>query len=108
MKTLLIACVLLSSRLYAQNPVETFKFTTDYYFLDLKGNVGQHQQIIGTYIRDLSAKRVRWDNITIANSARDSPDHLLPAEKSKAMNGFSYGLGAEDMLKAEFFRDVPS
>ncbi len=108
MKRLLIACLLLSGNAYAQNAVETFKFTTDYYFLDLKGNVGQRQQIIGTYIRDLSSKRVRWTNITIANSAKDSSDRLLPAEKSNALNGFSYALGAADTTKAEFFRDVPS
>src|SRR5262245_39538373 len=108
MKKLLIVCVLLSSKLYAQNPVENFRFTTDYYYLDLKGNVGQRQQIIGTYIRDLSAKKVRWANITIANNGKDSPDRLLPAQKSEALNGFSYGLGNEDMTKAEFFRGVPS
>jgi hypothetical protein len=108
MKRLLIAFAFLSGTLYTQNSVEMFKFTTDYYFLDLKGNLGQRQQIIGSYIRDLSAKKVRWMDITIANSAKDSPDLLLPAQKSQAMNGFSYALGAGDISKAEFFRDVPS
>jgi len=108
MKTLLIVFLLLSSKLYAQNPAENFRFTTDYYYLDLKGNVGQRQQIIGTYIRELSAKKVRWANITIANSGKDSPDRLLPAQMREALNGFSYGLGGEDMTKAEFFRGVSS
>jgi hypothetical protein len=108
MKTLLIVCLLLSSKLYAQNPVENFRFTTDYYYLDLKGNVGQRQQIIGTYNRDLSAKKARWANITIANNAKDSPERLLPAEKKDALNGFTYGLHTEDVTKEGFFRDVPA
>src|SRR5207249_10401595 len=81
MRKLFIACLLLSGNVYAQNVTDTFRFTTDYYFLDLQGNVGQRQQIVGTYIRDFSSKKVKWTNITTANSANDSSDRLLPPEK---------------------------
>ena len=108
MRKLFIACLLLSGNVYAQNVTDTFRFTTDYYFLDLQGNVGQRQQIVGTYIRDFSSKKVKWTNITTANSANDSSDRLLPPEKRNAMEGFSYALGAADMTKVEFFHDLRS
>jgi hypothetical protein len=107
MKKLMTICLLWTANAHAQNSIETFRFTTDYYFLNLKGDIGQRQEIVGTYTRDLTSRKVKWTNVAIASS-KGSSGPFGPQEKSNSMEGFSYVLGAADMSKAEFFRDLKS
>src|SRR5262245_5732800 len=52
MKRLIAVLLLTSATVYAQTSTDRFRFTTDYYFLDLKGGVGHREKIVGTYTRD--------------------------------------------------------
>jgi hypothetical protein len=107
MRKLILICLISTGTAHAENVTETFRFTTDYYFLNLKGVVGQRQQIMGVYTRDLTARMVKWTDVTVANS-KGSSDSFGTKERSTSMEGFTYVLGAADTTKPEFFRDLTS
>jgi hypothetical protein len=76
----------------------TYRFTCDYFPLDVKGNpAGPTQRLAGDYTRGLPGDKVRWTNVT-ANG-----------QKREFMEGFTYRLSdRENSSKAEFFQGFPA
>jgi hypothetical protein len=86
---------------------QTYRVTCDYYYLDTKGNLSRRERVSAQYTRDLPEGRVRWSDVTVAESA-GSPDNFGPAKPRDFMEGFSYSRASlNDMLKPEFFRGFP-
>jgi len=76
----------------------TFRFTCDYFHLDVKGNQGgPTMKLAGEYTRGLPGDKVRWNNVT-ANG-----------QKREFMEGFSYRLADRvNTDKTEFFQGFPA
>ncbi len=75
----------------------TYRFTCDYYSLDVKGNpAGPTQRIAGDYTRGLPDDKVRWSNVT------------SNGQKREFMEGLTYRLADRgNSAKADFFRGFP-
>jgi hypothetical protein len=106
MKKLAIIFLLLSWTVCGQNATQRFRFTTDYYFLSVKGDVGQHERITGTYARNFASGKATWSGVTIA-TGKGLASPLGAAEKRLAMEGFSYPLGAANLTDSAFFKTAP-
>lgn len=106
MRRQIAVLLLLAGTAYAQTAPEKFRFTTDYYYLDLRGEIGRREEIVGTYIRDWNSKQAKWTNVTVANGKGPSGT-FEPAAKRDFMEGFSYKLGAVNTSEAEFFKNLP-
>jgi len=76
----------------------TYRFTCDYFHLDVKGNqAGPTQRVAGEYTRGLPGDKVRWNNVTVNG------------QKREFLEGFTYRLADRgDSTKAEFFNGIPA
>ena len=76
----------------------TYRFTCDYFHLDVKGNqAGMTQRIAGEYTRGLPGDKVRWNNVAVNG------------QKREFMEGFTYRFADRgDAVKAEFFHGFPA
>lgn len=87
---------------------QTYRFTCDYYNLDLKGNLTGRQRVSGRYTRGLPEGKMRWNEVTVAIGKPDFSDSFATPQKREYMEGFTYSLpDANLMLKPEFFRGFP-
>ena len=107
MKKLIVLCALLAGDLYGQASSQTYRFTTDYTILDVRGRVGHRERIVGTYTRDFSNDKVGWTAVDVSRTSTKSPDQFGEPERREFMEGFSYSLHGGDMTSAEFFRGLP-
>ncbi len=109
MRPLIWLLPLAASFLAAQTPrPQAYRFTCDYYNLDVKGNLTGRQRVSGTYTRGLPESKMRWHDVTVAAGKADFTDSFAAPQKREFMEGFTYSLAdARDMLKPEFFRGFP-
>lgn len=93
----------LPQSLKLNDELQTYKVTTTHYNGDIFGHFLMKQQVCGEYTRGLEDGKVKWNNVTFAQSM--SPDRAAEFPEGtpiKYMEDFSY-LPGEDMIQAEKF-----
>lgn len=85
---------------------QNYKFTCDYLYVDVKGDLIRKQRVYGEYTRALPEGKVRWNNVSIAQAV-GFDDPFPEGEKQDYMEGFTYKPGS-DSLKPEFFQGFPA
>jgi hypothetical protein len=68
---------------------QRYRFTCDYFQLDLQGNVTGKTRVQATYTRGLPDGRVRWADVTVAQ-AKTYDDPFAVGEPRTYMDGFTY------------------
>lgn len=81
--------------------LQKFKVTTTHYNGDIFGNFFVKQQVYGEYTRGLEDGKVKWNNVSFAQSMNREAD-FQESTPIDYMEDFTYEPG-EDMIKAEKF-----
>lgn len=92
---------------FREDGPQDYVFTCDYLNFDLAGNITGRERVSGDYTRGLPDKKVRWNNVRIAQSTNANgafPDGV----PQKYMEGFSYDPASPDQLKDSFFAGFPA
>ena len=95
----------LPKNLELKDDIQRFAVTTTHYNGDIFGHFLMKQQVCGEYTRGLEGGKVKWNNVTFAQSI--SPDRAAEFPEGtpiEYMEDFTYSPG-EDMIKAEKFKD---
>ena len=107
MRTFVIAGALLMTGAFGQPAPRMWRFTCDYYNMDIKGNLMNRQRYSALYTRGLPDDRVRWSGVTLSSAGAWSGD-FGPAQKQEFMDGFSYRhADAVNMTAPDFFHGFP-
>lgn len=85
--------------------VKTYRIITDYLDYDLKGNFSAKKRVAGDFTIGLPGDTVRWNNISLSNSA-DLEGDFPKGEVQQYMENFSY-IQDENILSQAFFKDIP-
>lgn len=93
----------LPQSLELDDEIQHFRVTTTHYNGDIFGNFYNKQQVCGDYTRGLEGGKVRWNNVSFAQSNLPDREAEFPEPTPvNYMENFTY-LPNEDMLKAEKF-----
>jgi hypothetical protein len=89
-----------------QDGPHAWRFTCDYYNLNLQGQVTSRDRYSGLYTSGLPNDMARWSDVTVAANSDGSDKFPTPA-KREFMDGFSYPHSAKGMLEPDFFHGFP-
>lgn len=93
----------LPQSLELNDEIQRFQVTTTHYNGDIFGNFYNKQQVCGEYTRGLPGGKVKWNNVSFAQSNSNDRNAEFPKPTPVVyMEDFTY-LPNEDMLKAEKF-----
>lgn len=92
---------------FREDGPQHYVFICDYLNFDLAGNIVGRERVSGDYTRGLPDKKVRWNNVQIAQST-NADGAFADGVPQKYMEGFSYDPASPDQLKGSFFADFPA
>lgn len=83
----------------------TYRFAVDYHSANARGEILQHDRLIGDYSRGLPDSQVMWKNVTHAVAPGDAV--IGEGERVEFMEGLRYRNRLDTTLAPDFFKGFP-